>query len=131
MIKNSSLKRGTKSLKKSKLKQSNPITAKKKQAERKLLREEDYKFYEEIWNSKEHVCDLSGQYLGQELQIIFFHHLLPKEKYPEFRHKKWNILMCLGKLHAQIEINPYQLPEKEYDRFIGFLAKAKYKAGID
>lgn len=118
-------------LKKSPLRKQNPLTAKKKQAARAIEREEDEKFYLEIWNDRLHKSDLTGKYLGFEMKTIFFHHLLPKSKYPDYRHCEWNILLCEDKWHSQIETNPNLLPEELFDKLHGLTEKARIKAHLN
>jgi hypothetical protein len=126
MLKKTPLKRGNKPLAKSSLKKS----GKAKHIDRQEQREEDIKFYTEIWNERNKRCELTGKYLGEEIMIIYFHHLLPKNKYPEFRHKKWNIIQIQSDLHAQIEINENKLTENIFDKYKEFEYKAKKRAGL-
>lgn len=110
-------------------------SAKEKQEERKELRIKDQKFYLKIWKDRGHRSDITGNYLGnfaeEDVPSLLFHHLLPKETYPQFRHCDWNICMCEGKYHSQIETNANLLPEEIFDRFIELLNNAKNKAGLN
>lgn len=87
-----------------------------------------------IWKDKGHRSDLTGNYLGsyedEDVPSSFFHHLLPKENYSEFRHCEWNICMCETKYHHQIETNPNLLPEEIFDRFTELLNNAKRKGEL-
>lgn len=68
-----------------------------------IRREKDYAFYTEIWNERAHYCYETGVFLGREILTTFFHHILPKEKYPEFRYCKWNIVLLHPDIHNQVE----------------------------
>lgn len=129
-MKRSPLKRNNTPLKRTPLKKSNPKTAKQKHNDRQIQKEEDVVFYSEIWNERNHRCELSREYLGNEIMTIFFHHLLPKEQYPEYRHCKWNIIQITPQIHHQIERNQYLLEEDVYDKFIELLNIAKEKAHL-
>ena len=65
--------------------------------------EQDKQFYSEIWDEREHVCFETGVYLGSEPYTTMFHHVLPKSKYPQFRHCKWNIVLLHPDVHNQVE----------------------------
>jgi len=68
------------------------------------MQQEDWDFYLEIWNEREHRCFETGRWLGNEPSTAFFHHLLEKRDYPEFRHCKWNIVIIHPMVHDQINI---------------------------
>lgn len=72
--------------------------------EKKKLIKEDHKFYQEIWEERKHTCYESGKYLGEEALTTFFHHILPKEVYPQYRHHEWNIVILSPKIHGDIEL---------------------------
>ena len=36
-----------------------------------------------IWKKRKHHSEVSGAYLGKEPMSTYFHHILPKEKYPD------------------------------------------------
>lgn len=61
------------------------------------LLEEDWKFYKRFWNrNKMRRCYNCNAFLGSEPKTYMFDHILPKEKYPEFRHNMNNICyLCL------------------------------------
>lgn len=63
----------------------------------------DLAFYSKIWEKKEHVCYETGKYLGSEPLTLFFHHVLPKAKYPQYRHCEWNIVLLHPDVHVQVE----------------------------
>jgi hypothetical protein len=69
----------------------------------------DHEFFTEIWEERDGICDVTGEFLGEALSTMF-HHLLPKAKYPQFRYCKWNILLVKPDIHAQIEIDISKVP---------------------
>lgn len=101
---NSPLKRGTKQLKKSPLKKVSSF-GKAKLIHKKVILEEDIAFYLKIWSKREHVCYETGEYLGEIPNTCFFHHVLAKELYPEYRHCEWNIVLLKQSIHNQVETN--------------------------
>jgi len=60
-------------------------------------------FYEEIWNEREHVCFETGKPLTGEPLTLYFHHILPKAKYPLYALQKWNIVLLHPDAHSQVE----------------------------
>ena|ERR1700751_5210012 len=70
----------------------------------------DQYFYQEIWEEREHKCFESGKPLGTSPLSLFFHHILPKAKYPQYRHSKWNIVMLHPDAHSQVEVNLDKCP---------------------
>ena len=129
-MKKSLLKKSQIPLKKTSLKKENTISAKKKHEQRIIQKEKDDIFYKQIFIDRGRLSDLTGKIILGELSSFNCHHLLPKEKHPQFRYKQWNILFCEGQWHSQIETNPFLLPEELYERYIIFLNYAKQKAGI-
>lgn len=76
--------------------------------------EQDWKFYiDEVWNKRTHMCEVTGKWLGNEPKITYFHHILPKSKYPQYRHESWNIALLHPDVHAQYEVMPEKVPELE------------------
>lgn len=74
--------------------------------------QEDWLFYiEEVWNKRPHTCEVTGKWLGHEPKITFFHHILPKSKYPQFRHESWNIALIHPEIHNQFEMYPEKVPK--------------------
>jgi len=78
----------------------------------KILFEQDKIFYKEIWDASPHMCQCGcKRKLGKEPLTTFFHHLLPKAIYPEFRHTKENIMILHPEDHNQVHSNIDKLPE--------------------
>lgn len=117
-------------LKRTPLRKVNPEVAKKRKYLKENQREEDEKFYEEIWDERMHKSDLTKHYLGFEMKTIYFHHLLAKHPHPEYRHCKWNILLCEDYLHNQIETNENLLPDDIKQIYFQKMEEARIKAHL-
>lgn len=63
----------------------------------------DNDFYDSIWMEREHVCFETGRRLPVVPLTLYFHHILPKAKYPQYRHSKWNIVLLDVDTHSQVE----------------------------
>lgn len=64
-----------------------------------------------IWKSKLHFSELSGAALGREPFSTFFHHILPKSKYPDAALDPENIILITPEEHDNVEIDIYRYPE--------------------
>jgi hypothetical protein len=69
---------------------------------------EDHLFFTDIWKERPHKSEVSGDYLGKEASSAFFHHILPKNKYPELRLDKENIILLTIDEHANVESDIYK-----------------------
>jgi hypothetical protein len=54
---------------------------------------------------------VSGDYLGSEALSTFFHHILPKSKYPELQYDKSNIILLTLPEHESVENDIYRFEE--------------------
>lgn len=68
-------------------------------------------FFLAIWNKKPHKSEISGQYLGKEPLSTYFHHILPKSKYPEACLDEENIILLTLLEHEQVEMDMYRYEE--------------------
>ena len=68
-------------------------------------------FFLTIWNIRPHKSEISGTSLGHEPMSTFFHHILPKEKYPEACFDKDNIVLLTLDEHTNVESDIYKYPE--------------------
>jgi hypothetical protein len=68
-------------------------------------------FFLQIWIKRKHYSEVSGDYLGGEPLTIFFHHILPKEKYPEARLDEENIILLTFDEHNNVENDMYKYEE--------------------
>ena len=93
-----------------------PLTAnkafnavKKEPAVRKISEMRD--FFLQIWKKRLHLSELSGLPLVGEPLSIYFHHILPKEKYPQAAFDEENIILLTWQEHDQVEMYPTRYEE--------------------
>ena len=65
-------------------------------------------FFLKIWKKKLHYSQVSMDYLGKEPLTIFFHHILPKEKYPQAMYDEENIVLVTLEEHDNVERDMYK-----------------------
>lgn len=63
----------------------------------------DQKFYMEIWDTRDHVSEVSGKHLGDTPYLSFFAHVIRKGSYPSFRHRKDNIMLMTHEEHYKYD----------------------------
>jgi hypothetical protein len=80
-------------------------------------------FFMKIWRKRPHHSQVSLDYLGKEPLSVFFHHILPKEKYPEAMLDEENIILLTLEEHDSVEKDMYKYPEVNRKRE---LLKIKY-----
>lgn len=68
-------------------------------------------FFLSIWNKRPHKSEISNKYLGKEPLSIFFHHILPKNKYPAAKLDEENVILLTLEEHDNVEINIYRYEE--------------------
>lgn len=85
---------------------------------------EQMEFFLQIWKKRAHKSEVSGTFLGNEPLSIFFHHILPKEKYPEAWLDEDNIILLTWEEHDNVERDMYKYPEINSRRE---LLKLKYE----
>jgi hypothetical protein len=68
-------------------------------------------FFLEIWKKRKHYSEVSGDYLGSEALSTYFHHILPKGKYPEAMLDEENIILLTWEEHDQVEMDPIRYEE--------------------
>jgi hypothetical protein len=76
-----------------------------------------------IWRKRIHFSEISGKKLGSEPLSVFFHHILPKEKYPEAAYDEENIILLTLEEHDNVEKDMYKYEEVNRRRD---LLKTKY-----
>jgi hypothetical protein len=64
-----------------------------------------------IWKKRPHKSEVSGDYLGKEPMSTYFHHILPKEKYPEACLDEENIILLTLEEHSNVENDMYRYEE--------------------
>lgn len=75
-------------------------------------------FFLGIWKIKPHKSEVSGVYLGKEALSTYFHHILPKEKYPEVCLDPENIILLTLDEHTNLESDMYRYEEVNKRRTI-------------
>jgi hypothetical protein len=90
-----------------------PLTAnkgftavKKEPAVQKISEMRD--FFLQIWKKRLHLSEVSGLSLVGEPLHIYFHHILPKEKYPQAALDEENIILLTWEEHDQVEMDMYR-----------------------
>lgn len=69
-------------------------------------------FFLKVWNERPHKSELFPfTFLGNEPLTIFFHHILPKKKFPQAIYDKENIILLTGDSHSSVELNMYKYEE--------------------
>jgi len=74
--------------------------------EKKALTKMMQSVFMDIWLEKPHKSEVSGRWLGKEALSVFFHHILPKEKYPEAIFDHDNIILLTFDEHTKVEQDP-------------------------
>lgn len=64
-----------------------------------------------VWYKRPHKSEVSGEYLGSEVMSTYFHHILPKEKYPEACLDEENIVLLSLLEHSNVENDMYKYEE--------------------
>lgn len=106
------------------VKKSSLLTKKLDKSEEVIRKiSEMQEFFLSIWNKKPHRSEVSGVYLGKEPLSVFFHHILPKEKYPQACFDEENIILLTLDEHTNVESDIYKYPEVNRKRE---LLKKKY-----
>jgi hypothetical protein len=79
----------------------------------KVIRDisEMQEFFLQIWRKKLHYSEVSMDYLGKEPLSVFFHHILPKEKYPQAAFDEENIILLTLDEHTNVESDMYRYEE--------------------
>jgi hypothetical protein len=64
-----------------------------------------------IWRKRRHVSEVSRKSLGKEPLTIYFHHILPKSKYPQAAFDPENIILLTWEEHENVEMDMYKYEE--------------------
>lgn len=65
-------------------------------------------FFQKVWATRKHYCEITGAYLGNECLSIYLHHILSKSKYPEAKFDEENLIILHGDIHASVEADMYK-----------------------
>jgi hypothetical protein len=68
-------------------------------------------FFLQVWTKRKHYSEVSGDYLGKEPLTIYFHHILPKEKFPQAKFDEDNIILLTFDEHNNVENDMYKYEE--------------------
>jgi hypothetical protein len=68
-------------------------------------------FFLHIWKKKPHKSEISGTSLGSEALSTYFHHILPKSKYPKACLDEENIILLTWEEHDQVEMDSTRYEE--------------------
>lgn len=68
-------------------------------------------FFIQIWHDRIHESEISKTYLGEEALSIYFHHILPKRKYPQASLDDDNIILLTFDEHQDVESDIYKFEE--------------------
>lgn len=79
--------------------------------QKKEITKRDHETYREIWKDRPHTCIESGRGLGKEPLTTYFHHLLKKETFPQYRWEKWNIVILSPEMHGNAESDLDKVPK--------------------
>ena len=92
---------------------------------KKDLFEKDRSFYKKVWENEFYKILSDGEIimtqsprcwncknrLGEEPNLMYFHHILEKRNFPEFRHVEENICILCPECHNQYETYPDKTPK--------------------
>ena len=85
------------------------LTTKKKVSDGK--KHQMREFFLLYWKKMPHYSEISGKWLGKEPMSTYFHHILPKEKYPEACFDEENIILLTLEEHSDVENDMYKYEE--------------------
>lgn len=85
--------------------------------EQRELTRKDRLLWAEIWEEREHLDFETDKPIYGEPLTLYFHHILGKKKYPQFRYCKWNIVLVSWETHDKAERNLDLVPKiKQYKK---------------
>jgi len=93
---------------------------------KKELLIDDKRFYVEIWTKRffkknpqvkgtllmksKPICEICSDSLSHEPNLMYFHHILEKRNYPQYRHEEKNIAIVCPECHNMYETFPDKVP---------------------
>ena len=102
-------------LKEGLLKKANELKPKRKMRPRSKNNQGWWDVALNVWDEREHVCEVCGRELGDYPNPSFFSHLLPRGSYPKFKRRMDNIRLkdplCHEKWHKMGPERLRVLPE--------------------
>ena len=85
---------------------------KKKKKAKKPSDKRQQEMFKKIWSEREHVSELSGAWLGDEMNAWFFAHILSKGSYPHLKLVEENIMLVTQLEHWELDQNTHKAKEK-------------------
>src|SRR5687768_1891279 len=82
-----------------------------KRIKKKAERSQMLGIFQEIWKERPHKSEVSGIRIYGEILTVYFHHILEKEKYPQAKIDKENIILLTWEEHDQVGIDMYRYEE--------------------
>lgn len=80
---------------------------------KKELNEKQWLFFYSLLQERGNESEISGKTLRGDINSCWFHHILPKSKYPELRYCPDNIIILTKEEHDEIEAGvEYELVKK-------------------
>ena len=87
--------------------------------------------FKELWNKRKRVSFVSGEPLGDEMNVFFFSHILTKGAYPSLRLYKKNIQFMTRKEHVMWDFNKDKIKNDPKWKHVFKLADEIRKEYID
>jgi len=89
-----------------------PISSQRKPKKIQYRRKRDgqTEIFKEIWEERPHICQVTGVYLGDVAEAIFFSHVIPKSICNKLRLDKRNIWLVHPDVHHKWEFGDKRLP---------------------
>lgn len=75
------------------------------------------KLFTKIWNIRPkkskniHLSEISNNEIYGDISTLYFHHILPKHKFPDAEFDEENIILITAQEHEQVELNPFRYEE--------------------
>lgn len=99
-----------------------PKISKKKENIEKIALEESKNFLQDtinkrnyffflIWQERPHKSEISGEILYNPVSTAYFHHILPKKKFPVAEFDEENIVLLTLEEHDNVEMDCFRYPE--------------------
>ena len=98
----------------------------KEKSIKKINSEKQWLFFYNILNDRGRESEISGKKLYGEINSTWFHHILPKSKYPELRYCEENIIVLTSDEHYEVENGKYYKEvedrktklQKDFDEYV-------------
>lgn len=83
------------------------IKKKKTRNKKKSRKQGQKEMFLKIWADRPHISELSGESLGEEINVWFFAHILGKGAYPQIKLNPDNIMLVTHDEHWQLDQNTH------------------------